>query len=366
MWYVATYISCFVSFSLECLPSTGRRQDAVLLPARPRPGPRHGQRRDRAAVARQQLGVQPRRGGRRGRGRGGQGRDDGGPGAGGDHPGAGTVQYSTVQCSTVCNGVCRCGPSSTGAPASWRSPSPPWSSSRPRRGTPAWAAPPSWSRSGVHCHLNKSDVKGRKIFSKTVMCSVPVSGWLHRPLLRDLRPRLRAGGGRRVPAARDHVSARLLRGHAGRRRGVPRVPLPPHHAQQPVHQGLLPGRGQPGGCPGHACPGHVSRVTQVTCRCPPGYTGRRCGECDAGFIGNPTLTGGACTRGECQCIVHLHLHIICCCLNIATLPTVVSVSGDVLLNTLSCAGPESESECKLGLFTAGHPQRALRPASLQP
>ena len=168
-----------------------------------------------------------------------------------------------------------------------------------------------------------SDVKGRKIFSKTVMCSVPVSGWLHRPLLRDLRPRLRAGGGRRVPAARDHVSARLLRGHAGRRRGVPRVPLPPHHAQQPVHQGLLPGRGQPGGCPGHACPGHVSRVTQVTCRCPPGYTGRRCGECDAGFIGNPTLTGGACTRGECQCIVHLHLHIICCCLNIATQPTTV-------------------------------------------
>ena len=37
---------------------------------------------------------------------------------------------------------------------------------------------------------------------------------------------------------------------------------------------------------------------QVTCRCPPGYTGRRCGECDTGYVGNPTILGNSCTRGE--------------------------------------------------------------------
>ena len=113
----------------------------------------------------------------------------------------------------------------------------------------------------VRGDIHTSDKKGRKnnIINCYLYVPVPVSGWLHRPLLRDLRPRLRAGGGRHVSAARDHVSARILRGHAGRGRGVPRVPLPPDHAQQPVHQGLLPGRGQPGGCPGH-----VSRP-RVTC-----------------------------------------------------------------------------------------------------
>ena len=37
---------------------------------------------------------------------------------------------------------------------------------------------------------------------------------------------------------------------------------------------------------------------QVTCRCPPGYTGRRCGECAQGFVGNPTVLGSSCQRGE--------------------------------------------------------------------
>ena len=39
--------------------------------------------------------------------------------------------------------------------------------------------------------------------------------------------------------------------------------------------------------------------SQVTCRCAPGYTGRRCGECQEGFVGNPTLLGGTCTKGKC-------------------------------------------------------------------
>ena len=37
---------------------------------------------------------------------------------------------------------------------------------------------------------------------------------------------------------------------------------------------------------------------QVTCKCPPGYTGRRCGECDTGYLGNPTILGNSCTKGE--------------------------------------------------------------------
>ena len=37
---------------------------------------------------------------------------------------------------------------------------------------------------------------------------------------------------------------------------------------------------------------------QVTCRCPPGYTGRRCGECARGFEGNPAVPGGSCTQGS--------------------------------------------------------------------
>jgi len=36
---------------------------------------------------------------------------------------------------------------------------------------------------------------------------------------------------------------------------------------------------------------------QVTCRCPPGYTGRRCGECAQGFVGDPTALGSSCQRG---------------------------------------------------------------------
>jgi len=36
---------------------------------------------------------------------------------------------------------------------------------------------------------------------------------------------------------------------------------------------------------------------QVTCRCPPGYTGRRCGECAQGYVGNPTELGSSCERG---------------------------------------------------------------------
>ena len=40
--------------------------------------------------------------------------------------------------------------------------------------------------------------------------------------------------------------------------------------------------------------------TQVTCKCPLGYTGRRCGECDEGYVGNPTLLGGSCIKGKCS------------------------------------------------------------------
>jgi len=36
---------------------------------------------------------------------------------------------------------------------------------------------------------------------------------------------------------------------------------------------------------------------QVTCRCPPGYTGRRCGECAQGYTGDPTVLGSSCRRG---------------------------------------------------------------------
>ena len=39
--------------------------------------------------------------------------------------------------------------------------------------------------------------------------------------------------------------------------------------------------------------------SQVTCKCAPGYTGRRCGECDEGYVGTPTLLGGSCTKGKC-------------------------------------------------------------------
>ena len=37
---------------------------------------------------------------------------------------------------------------------------------------------------------------------------------------------------------------------------------------------------------------------QVTCKCPPGYTGRRCGECEAGYVENPTKLGESCAEGE--------------------------------------------------------------------
>jgi len=36
---------------------------------------------------------------------------------------------------------------------------------------------------------------------------------------------------------------------------------------------------------------------QVTCRCPPGYTGRRCGECAQGYTGDPTVLGSSCQMG---------------------------------------------------------------------
>ncbi len=37
---------------------------------------------------------------------------------------------------------------------------------------------------------------------------------------------------------------------------------------------------------------------QVTCRCAAGYTGRRCGECSPGYVGNPARPGGNCQPGE--------------------------------------------------------------------
>ena len=37
---------------------------------------------------------------------------------------------------------------------------------------------------------------------------------------------------------------------------------------------------------------------QVTCRCASGYTGRRCGECSPGYVGNPARPGGSCQPGK--------------------------------------------------------------------
>jgi hypothetical protein len=37
---------------------------------------------------------------------------------------------------------------------------------------------------------------------------------------------------------------------------------------------------------------------QVTCRCAAGYTGRRCGECSPGYVGNPARPGGNCQPGK--------------------------------------------------------------------
>lgn len=39
---------------------------------------------------------------------------------------------------------------------------------------------------------------------------------------------------------------------------------------------------------------------QVTCDCPPGYVGRRCEQCAAGYSGNPLIAGDSCKAGICD------------------------------------------------------------------
>lgn len=39
---------------------------------------------------------------------------------------------------------------------------------------------------------------------------------------------------------------------------------------------------------------------QVTCDCPPGYVGRRCEQCAAGYSGNPLVPGDSCRAGVCN------------------------------------------------------------------
>ena len=67
---------------------------------------------------------------------------------------------------------------------------------------------------------------------------------------------------------------------------------------------------------------------QVTCQCPPGYTGRRCGECEAGYQGNPVTLGGSCTKGKLSvslsivnlsnfpCVSCVGSKLRCCCNNL--------------------------------------------------
>lgn len=38
----------------------------------------------------------------------------------------------------------------------------------------------------------------------------------------------------------------------------------------------------------------------MTCDCPPGYVGRRCEQCAAGYTGNPNIPGDSCRPGHCS------------------------------------------------------------------
>lgn len=38
--------------------------------------------------------------------------------------------------------------------------------------------------------------------------------------------------------------------------------------------------------------------SQVTCRCPMGYEGRRCEQCSRGYMGNPQVPGESCRPGK--------------------------------------------------------------------
>lgn len=66
----------------------------------------------------------------------------------------------------------------------------------------------------------------------------------------------------------------------------------------------------------------LSSDGDVQCHCDRGYTGRRCEECEEGYVGNPTLPGGSCQRvstsncnptgtyqthpdGRCECKKHV-------------------------------------------------------------
>nr|XP_018910612.1 PREDICTED: basement membrane-specific heparan sulfate proteoglycan core protein isoform X4 [Bemisia tabaci] len=49
---------------------------------------------------------------------------------------------------------------------------------------------------------------------------------------------------------------------------------------------------------GRTC--HLDTDGQVTCDCPPEYTGRRCEKCAAGYSGNPLIPGDFCRQGYCD------------------------------------------------------------------
>ncbi|KAK6617380.1 hypothetical protein RUM43_014389 [Polyplax serrata] len=49
---------------------------------------------------------------------------------------------------------------------------------------------------------------------------------------------------------------------------------------------------------GRTC--HLDADNQVTCDCPPGYIGRRCERCDAGYVGNPNIPGDSCKNDICD------------------------------------------------------------------
>jgi len=80
--------------------------------------------------------------------------------------------------------------------------------------------------------------------------------------------------------------------------------------QEECPRGMYRGRG--GGCEMCPCPltnpsnqfatsCFLDQDNQVTCQCPAGYAGRRCGECARGYQGNPATPGGSCSPAGVQC-----------------------------------------------------------------